>query len=269
MGGAYPSSTTIPQKTLDELRREFEYFYPLDLRCSGKDLVNNHLTFFIYNHTAIFPKEKWPKAVRSNGHLLLNGEKMSKSTGNFLTLRDAIKRYGADATRFALADAGDGVEDANFLDKTADDAILKLFTEKEWFEEVLADIQAGKLRDGPYTWNDRVFEAELAKLVEQADQAYSNMLYRETIKIAFYEMTNARGAYRKATLGEGVAGLNMGDEKFEGMHKGLVERYIELQALMLAPIAPHWTEHIWSDLLKKVYCLKLLRLELHILTNHF
>ncbi|KAJ3049540.1 cytosolic leucyl tRNA synthetase [Rhizophlyctis rosea] len=251
VGGAYPSSTTIPQPTLDELRREFEYFYPLDLRCSGKDLVNNHLTFFIYNHTAIFPKEKWPKAVRSNGHLLLNGDKMSKSTGNFLTLRDAIKRYGADATRFALADAGDGVEDANFLDKTADDAILKLFTEKEWIEEVLADIQAGKLRDGEYTWNDRVFEAELAKLVGEADQAYKNMLYRETIKIAFYEMVNARGLYRKATLGEGVAGLNLGEEKFEGMHRGLVERYIELQALMLAPIAPHWAEHVWSDLLKK------------------
>ena len=32
---------------------------------------------------------------------------MSKSVGNFIILTDAIARWGADATRFALADAGE------------------------------------------------------------------------------------------------------------------------------------------------------------------
>jgi leucyl-tRNA synthetase len=36
----------------------------------------------------------------------LNGEKMSKSTGNFLTLSEGIEQYTADGMRFALADAG-------------------------------------------------------------------------------------------------------------------------------------------------------------------
>jgi len=40
----------IPKETLEAMRRQFEYFYPLDLRCSGKDLIPNHLTFFLYNH---------------------------------------------------------------------------------------------------------------------------------------------------------------------------------------------------------------------------
>ena len=39
---------------------------------------------------------RWPKAVRSNGHLLLNSEKMSKSTGNFLTMVQAVERFSAD-----------------------------------------------------------------------------------------------------------------------------------------------------------------------------
>jgi leucyl-tRNA synthetase len=72
------------------------------------------LTFFIYVHLAIFPAEYWPRGIRANGHLMLNGEKMSKSTGNFMTLHDMTKKYGADASRIALADAGDGVSDANF-----------------------------------------------------------------------------------------------------------------------------------------------------------
>ena len=50
----------IAPALLERMRNEFQYFYPLDLRCSGKDLINNHLTFFLYNHTAIFPRERWP-----------------------------------------------------------------------------------------------------------------------------------------------------------------------------------------------------------------
>ena len=35
------------------------YFYPLDLRVSGKDLIRNHLTYFLYNHVAVFPQEMY------------------------------------------------------------------------------------------------------------------------------------------------------------------------------------------------------------------
>jgi leucyl-tRNA synthetase len=73
---------------------------------SGKDLIQNHLTFTVYNHTAIFPKKLWPRSFRCNGHLMLNNEKMSKSTGNFKTLKQAIEEYSADAMRISLADAG-------------------------------------------------------------------------------------------------------------------------------------------------------------------
>ena len=37
---------------------------------------------------------------------MLNGEKMAKSSGNFLTLHDALKKFGTDAILIALADAG-------------------------------------------------------------------------------------------------------------------------------------------------------------------
>lgn len=129
---SYPANTTIPQEKLDTLKNEFTYFYPVDIRSSGKDLIPNHLTFAIYNHTALFPEKYWPRSFRANGHLMLNGKKMSKSTGNSLTLRQAIDKFGADATRLTLADAGDGIEDANFEEKTANAAILRVHTLIEW-----------------------------------------------------------------------------------------------------------------------------------------
>lgn len=68
-----------------KLRQEFSYWYPVDLRVSGKDLIQNHLTYFLYNHQAIWPQPereggegvcRWPNAIRANGHLLLNSEKV-------------------------------------------------------------------------------------------------------------------------------------------------------------------------------------------------
>ena len=61
---------------------------------------------------------------------MVDAEKMSKSKGNFITLPGAIGEWGADATRFTCADAGDGTENANF-DRVCNKAILSLTTELE------------------------------------------------------------------------------------------------------------------------------------------
>lgn len=232
-------TSNIPEGTLQSMRREFEYWYPLDLRVSGKDLIPNHLTFFIYIHIAIFPPEYWPQGVRANGHLLLNGEKMSKSTGNFMTLDDMTKKYGADASRIALADAGDGVADANFEEDVADNNVLRLFTLREWCEEQVKD--QAKLRSGPADlFLDKLFDNEMNSLVNEARIHYEDTNYKLALKSALYDFTSARDFYREATIAAGI-----------GMHKDLVLRYIELQALLLTVIAPHWSEYIWLEVLNK------------------
>lgn len=76
--------------------------------------------------------------MRANGHLMLNSAKMSKSEGNFLTLSESLDKFSADAMRLTLADAGDSVEDANFVENTADAAILRLFTFIGWVKEIIA-----------------------------------------------------------------------------------------------------------------------------------
>jgi leucyl-tRNA synthetase len=229
----------ISKEALASMRREFEYWYPLDLRVSGKDLIPNHLTFFLYIHLAIFPQEYWPKGVRANGHLLLNGEKMSKSTGNFMTLDEMVKKYGADASRIALADAGDGVADANFEEDVADNNVLRLFTLREWCEEQVKD--EANLRSGPKNdFLDALFENEMNSLVHEAKQQYEDTNYKLALKSALYDFTSARDFYREASIAAGIK-----------MHKDLILQYIELQALLLTVIAPHWSEYIWLEVLKK------------------
>jgi leucyl-tRNA synthetase len=78
------SETELPEHlksksdVMNKMRHEFHYWYPVDLRNSGKDLIPNHLTYYLYNHCAIWNADssKWPVSIRANGHLLLNSEKV-------------------------------------------------------------------------------------------------------------------------------------------------------------------------------------------------
>ncbi|XP_069892406.1 leucine--tRNA ligase, cytoplasmic [Dipodomys merriami] len=225
--------TQIPKEKLDQLKQEFEYWYPVDLRTSGKDLIPNHLSYYLYNHVAMWPeqRDKWPVAVRANGHLLLNSEKMSKSTGNFLTLTQAADKFSADGMRLALADAGDTVEDANFVEAMADAGILRLYTWVEWVKEMVANWDS--LRSGPAsTFNDKVFASEMNAGIIKTDQNYEKMMFKEALKTGFFEFQAAKDKYRELAI--------------EGMHRELVFRFIEVQTLLLAPFCPHVCEHIWT-----------------------
>ncbi|XP_030552782.1 leucine--tRNA ligase, cytoplasmic isoform X2 [Rhodamnia argentea] len=236
-GGPYPQSSDIPSSLLNQMKQEFEYWYPFDLRVSGKDLIQNHLTFCIYNHTAIMSKRHWPRGFRCNGHLMLNSEKMSKSTGNFKTLRQSIEEFSADATRFSLADAGDGVDDANFVSETANAAILRLTKELSWMEEVL-DVESSLRTGQASTYADRVFANEMNIAVKLTEQHYQDYMFREALKSGFYDLQAARDEYR-LSCGTG------------GMNRDLLWRFMDVQTRLIAPICPHYAEYVWRVLLKK------------------
>lgn len=227
----------IKRAVLDSMRHEFQYWYPVDLRVSGKDLIQNHLTYFLYNHTAIWPNqpELWPQGIRANGHLLLNSAKMSKSEGNFLTLAEAVEKFSADGTRLCLADSGDSIEDANFIESTADAGILRLYTFIEWVKDVLNtkyQYRYNKLQD----FHDNVFQSEINLKIRETGENYSKMLYKEALRTGFYELQTARDKYLQLSP---MINLN------------LIKKYIEIQVILLAPICPHICEYIWGDLLKK------------------
>ncbi|KAJ2785261.1 cytosolic leucyl tRNA synthetase [Coemansia interrupta] len=250
LGKPLPAGHSKPAE-MDVLRRSFLYWYPVDIRSSGKDLIQNHLTFFLYIHTALFPESEWPQSVRTNGHLLLNGEKMSKSTGNSMTLRNACLLYGADAMRLTLADAGDSIEDANFEETTANAAILRMYTLLEWVTDAYAALaQSEAAPDAPAQVNDvflrpasapltaidRVFDAEIDALTLATGAAYKATMYREALKSGHYEFINSRKWYIDTTASI-------------GMHPTLVRKWVTRQVLMLSPITPHWSEHVWRTVM--------------------
>lgn len=176
--GSMPENCKIPAETMDKMKSEFRYWYPMNLRVSAKDLIPNHLTMALYNHAAIWEDEPnlWPQGFYCNGHVMVDAKKMSKSLGNFLMMDETVEKYTADATRFACADAGDSLDDANFSRETADNAILSLVNEDAWVDEAL---KSTDLRSGEYLVMDKILLNETNRLIVDAGKNFTAMQFKE------------------------------------------------------------------------------------------
>jgi len=247
LGKEMPKDCKIDAALLNKMKEEFNYWYPMNLRVSAKDLIPNHLTMALYNHAAIWEdkKELWPRGYYTNGHVLVDAEKMAKSKGNFLMMDDTVEKYSCDGTRIACADAGDSLEDANFSRETADNSILTLFTEKNWFRETVEMQDSLRGDDEDEVFMDRVFNNEINRLSLMCDEAFGKMLFRDGLKCGFYDMISARDLYRDWCNNSGMT-----------MRRSLAMKWMKHFALLMTPIAPHWAENCWSILGNDTFIVK-------------
>lgn len=72
--------------------------------------------------------------------------------------------------------------------------------------------------------------------VVQTDNYYKSMLFKEALRTGFFEFQAVRDKYRELTANE------------SGMHHDLIFKFIEIQALLLSPICPHISEHVYDIL---------------------
>lgn len=207
-----------------ELREKFEYWYPLDARHSGADLVRNHLPFFIFNHAAIFQEGKWPREIIVNGFVLMEGKKMSKSLGNILPLRKAIREYSADVIRFSTVAGADLSADTNFETSVA-------FGVKERIEYILSLLgHSGKKGNSRA---DRWLLSRLNRKLKELPLLYSSMAIRELGQMLFYEMCRELQWYTKRVQEPALGG------------------FFGPWAVAFSPFMPHVCEEIWNLLGEK------------------
>jgi methionyl-tRNA synthetase len=78
----------------------FQTFWPADLHMVGKDIVRFHCVYWpAFLMAAGLPL---PRRVYAHGWWTVEGEKMSKSAGNFITPQEVVGRYGLDAVRYFM-----------------------------------------------------------------------------------------------------------------------------------------------------------------------
>jgi len=215
---------SVDVKVIEDLRGEFTYWYPFDLRNTGKDLVQNHMAFCLFNHAAIFPKEHWPRGYGVNGWVRLAGRKMSKSRGNTWYIREALREWPADVIRLTVANAGDGLDDPNIDTDFAETAGARL---REWFRFSTTKHPTRREKRGIDAW----FLSMLNRAVESARAAMAEMNYKAVLRHGYFDFQSAWSWYLRRSEGR--------------PHSESLRRFVEVQTAILAPFTPHVTEEIW------------------------
>ncbi|HEY1604361.1 MAG TPA: methionine--tRNA ligase [Allosphingosinicella sp.] len=78
----------------------YRTFWPADVHVIGKDVVRFHAVYWpAFLMSAGLPL---PRQVFGHGHVLLRGEKMSKSAGNVVDPQGLAEAFGVDALRYFL-----------------------------------------------------------------------------------------------------------------------------------------------------------------------
>jgi len=233
----------LDQKVLEQMRNEFSYFYPLDSRHSGRDLVSNHLTFMIFIHTAIFPETLWPCQIVVNGSVLMEGQKMSKSMGNIIPLREAIEMFGADPLRFAVLATSELLQDADFSSTLARSVRDRL---ERFYRFAVETVQAqANVTGGPLTLTDRWMLSRLQEQIRTATESMDKLMVRKAIHSALYALDQDFQWYLR----------RIAEEKEVPERKSAIAevfyKILDAQVRMLASVTPHICEEIWEKMGKK------------------
>lgn len=224
---ALSRSSGIPAETLERMRREFEYWYPLDYRMSASELIPNHLTFFIFHHALLFP-HRLPRGIVCFGIAVLEGQKMSSSKGNLVEVNRAVQEYGADAVRLYLMSSSEPWQDFNWRKAEAEGMVRGLERFFSLCEELLS-LPPSSLPPGlPERW----LLSRLQRRVEETTQAMERFETRRALQHSFFFLQQDVRKYL-AWRGEEARGE-------------VVRKVLHVWVRLLAPFIPHLCEELWS-----------------------
>ena len=231
--------------TVEQIRNEFSYFYPVDSRHSGRDLVPNHLTFFVFNHVAIFDKKNWPRQIVVNGSVLMEGKKMSKSLGNIIPLRAAIRVYGTDTIRLAMLVSAEILQDADFSFDTVRGIRLKLLGIFEMAEKCKSTPQQQapehqkqqqpQRHQQQLLLEDKWLVSRLQRTIAETSASMDRLRIREAIYYILYSLDRDLQWYLKRAAARKRENIT-----------GMLAEFLNLQIRMLAPFAPFTAEEVWE-----------------------
>jgi leucyl-tRNA synthetase len=194
--------------TVEQIRNEFSYFYPVDSRHSGRDLVPNHLTFFVFNHVAIFDKKNWPRQIVVNGSVLMEGKKMSKSLGNIIPLRAAIRVYGM-------------AEKCKSTPQQQAPEHQKQQQPQQHQQQLLLE--------------DKWLVSRLQRTIAETSASMDRLRIREAIYYILYSLDRDLQWYLKRAAARKRENIT-----------GMLAEFLNLQIRMLAPFAPFTAEEVWE-----------------------
>ncbi|MCJ7450409.1 MAG: leucine--tRNA ligase [Candidatus Nanohaloarchaeota archaeon QJJ-9] len=220
--------TGIDEQKLKEIRESFDYWYPLDWNTSANELVQNHMTFFMFHHAALFDEEHWPNGEAAWGIGLLEGKKMSSSKGHVVLADKAIERHGADTVRYFMFSSCEPWQDFDWRREEVEKAKDKL---ENFYNRILELHGKGEEREENQI--DKYALSKLNRIIKETTEALEDFQTRKASLKAFFELKNVIDWYRK---------------RADKLNQEVINEMVEVQIKLMAPFIPHIAEELWNKL---------------------
>ncbi len=231
--GKVAQATGIGEQVLKQIRDEFLYWYPNDLRHTGIAHITNHLSFFVFAHAAIFEKRHWPKAISLNEFILSEGSKMSKSKGNVVLLNTVAGAGMADVFRFYIVGSAEfssvlnyRARDVEVARKNLNRLVSVLSSLVQTRNEMNASSQKGV--SNAYAWMASKFE----KAVRESTKALEEFRLRDYVQFSVHELLKDYDYFSKRAN--------------QQERNTFAAEYTKKWIALVAPLVPHSAEELWE-----------------------
>jgi leucyl-tRNA synthetase len=229
--GSGPGDPRVDRALQDELRAEFEYWYPLDVNIGGKEHKRVHFPVFLYTHALLLPPAAQPRALFVHWWLTdRGGGKVSKKKvlskgGAIPPIRDAFDRWGADALRLFNTQTASPHQDVEWDASVVDACASRLHDVERLFRELGGP-------GGPVAPElERWLESELHHLAAEALAAYESFALRTAGELAVARVPALLKRYVQRGGGPGP----------------MMDRALEFWVRLLHPVAPHLSEELGAS----------------------
>ena len=212
------------------------YWAPVDQYIGGIEHAILHLLYSRF-FTKVLRDEKLLdfdepfQNLLTQGMVIKDGAKMSKSKGNVVSPEEIIQKYGADTARLFILFAAPVERDLEWSDQGVEGAFR--FLNRVWrivahFEDAIKE-GIDDYDRSTLTAEEKSLRRTLHQTIKKVTEDVGERFMFNTAISAVMELVNAFYGFQDKTV-----------------HPGLVRELSFTLVKMLAPFAPHITEELWS-----------------------
>ena len=222
------------------LNSEADHWLPVDQYIGGIEHAILHLLYSRFFHKlmrdeGLVNSDEPFKRLLTQGMVLKDGSKMSKSQGNTVDPEGLIEQYGADTVRLFMMFASPPDQSLEWSDSGVEGAYR--FIKRVWKLVATSPASEHKLDLSKLNDDQKALRLKTHSTIKKVSDDYGRRQIFNTAIAAVMELVNAVSKFAEHT-----------NESSQAQDSAVIQEALETIVLLLSPIVPHLCHVLWQHL---------------------